>query len=87
MLLIASMELIEQGKIWLNQVPLSPELISTFLRYWRSLVRSDDRSDVSLPFVHLTGDGFWHLAFYPNSKTATSTGLGRKGVTAVRRIV
>ncbi|MBE9159866.1 HNH endonuclease [Nodosilinea sp. LEGE 06152] len=86
-LLISVIELIEQGKIRLNQVPLSPELISTFLKYWRSLVRTDHRSDISLPFVHLTGDGFWHLAFYPDSETATPTGLGRKGVTAVRRIV
>lgn len=86
-LLISVIELIEQGKLRLNQVPLSPELISTFLKYWRSLVRTDHRSDISLPFVHLTGDKFWHLAFYPDSETATATGLGRKGVTAVRRIV
>ncbi|HEY9889533.1 MAG TPA: HNH endonuclease, partial [Candidatus Obscuribacterales bacterium] len=86
-LLISVMELIEQGKLRLNRVPLSPELISTFLKYWRSLVKTDHRSDISLPFVHLTGDGFWHLAFYPDSETATATGLGRKGVTAVRRMV
>ncbi len=86
-LLISMIELIEQGKMRLNQLPLSPELISTFLKYWRSLVRTDHRADISLPFVHLTGDKFWHLAFYPDSETATATGLGRKGVTAVRRIV
>ncbi|MBW4460341.1 MAG: HNH endonuclease [Nodosilinea sp. WJT8-NPBG4] len=86
-LLISVIELIEQGKIRLNQVSLSPELISTFLKYWRSLVRTDHRSDVSLPFVHLTGDAFWHLTFYPDSETVTPTGLGRKGVTAVRHIV
>ena len=86
-LLIAVIELIAQGKIWRNQVPLSPELISTFLKYWRSLVTTDHRSDISLPFVHLTGDKFWHLIFYPDSEAATATGLGRKGVTAVRRIV
>lgn len=75
------------AKIRRNQVPLSPELISTFLKYWRSLVATDHRSDISLLFVHLTGDKFWHLSFYPDSETATSKGLGSKGVTAVRRIV
>ena len=45
-LLISVMELIEQGKMRLKQVPLSPELISTFLKYWRSLVRTDHRSDI-----------------------------------------
>lgn len=87
LLLISVIELIERGKIRLNQVPLSPELISTFLKYWRNLVRTDHRSDISLPFVHLTGDTFWHLTLYPDSEAVTATGLGRKGVTAVRRIV
>lgn len=86
-LLISVIELIEQGKIQRNQVPLSPELISTFLKYWRSLVTTNHRSDISLPFVHLTGDNFWHLAFYPDSEAATATSLGQKGVSAVRRTV
>ncbi|HEY9878898.1 MAG TPA: HNH endonuclease, partial [Leptolyngbyaceae cyanobacterium] len=86
-LLISIIELIEQNKIRRNQVPLSPELISTFLKYWRSLVRTDHRSDISLPFVHLTGDKFWHLFFKPNSDVVTATNLGRKGVSAVRNAV
>ncbi|MBD2257822.1 HNH endonuclease [Pseudanabaena sp. FACHB-2040] len=86
-LLISLIEMIEQGKIHRNQIPLSPELISTFLKYWRGLVRTDHRSDISLPFVHLTGDKFWHLTFHPDSEAITATGLGRKGVAAVRRML
>jgi putative restriction endonuclease len=86
-LLISIIELIEQSKIKRNQIPLSPELISTFLKYWRSLVRTNHRSDISLPFVHLAGDKFWHLFFSPDSEVATATNLGRKGVAAVRSAV
>lgn len=86
-LLISVIELIEQGKIKQNQISLSPELISTFLKYWRALVTTNHRSDILLPFVHLTGDEFWHLTFYPDSETTNSTSLGRKGVSAVRRMV
>jgi len=86
-LLISVIELIDQGKISRNQIPLSPELISTFLKYWRSLVTTNHRSDISLPFVHLTGDKFWHLSLYPNSGVTTATKLGRKGVSAVRQTV
>ncbi len=86
-LLISVLELIEQGKIYKNRIPLSPELISTFLKYWRSLVTTDHRSDISLPFVHLTGDKFWHLYLNPDSEATSATKLGRKGVTAVKKTV
>ncbi len=86
-LLMSVIEMMEQGKIRANRVPLSPELISTFLKYWRSLVSSNHRSDISLPFVHLTGDKFWHLSFYPDSEATTATTLGRRGVRAVQNMV
>ncbi|MEO0406382.1 MAG: HNH endonuclease [Cyanobacteria bacterium P01_A01_bin.135] len=87
LLLLSVLELMAQGKIQRNQVPLSPELISTFLKYWRSLVITNHRSDIALPFVHLTGDGFWHLTFHPDIETISATGLGRRGLAAVRRMV
>jgi putative restriction endonuclease len=61
-LLLAVIELIEQNKIRSNEIYLSPELIATFLKYWSSLVKTDHRSNIALPFFHLTGDKFWHLA-------------------------
>lgn len=86
-LLISIIELIEQNKVKHNQISLSPELISTFLKYWRSLVKTNHRSDISLPFVHLTGDKFWYLFFRSDSDVATATKLGRRGVSAVRSAV
>jgi putative restriction endonuclease len=60
-LLLAVIELIEQNKIQDNRIYLFPELIATFLKYWTSLVTTDHRSNISLPFFHLKGDRFWHL--------------------------
>jgi putative restriction endonuclease len=54
-LLLAVIELFEQKKVEHNQVYLSPELIATFLKYWSNLVTSKHRSDIALPFFHLTG--------------------------------
>ena len=85
-LLMSVIKMVKQGKIRANRVPLSPELIST-LKYWRSLVSSDHRSNISLPFVHLTGDGFWHLALYPDSEATTATRLGQRGLRAVQSAV
>jgi putative restriction endonuclease len=60
-LLLTVIEMIEQKKIQRNQIHLSPELLATFLKYWSRLVTTDHRSNISLPFFHLTGDKFWHL--------------------------
>ncbi|WP_414530482.1 HNH endonuclease [Nodularia chucula] len=58
-LLLSIIELVSQGEIKRNQIPLSAELIATFLKLWSHLepVR---KPDIGLPFYHLTNDGFWH---------------------------
>ena len=62
-LLLSIIELINQGEIRRNQVPLSAELIATFLKLWSHLepVR---KPDIGQPFFYLRSDGFWH--FQPN---------------------
>lgn len=59
-LLLSIIELISQGEIRRNQIPLSAELIATFLKLWSHLepVR---KPDIGLPFYHLTSDGFWYF--------------------------
>jgi putative restriction endonuclease len=77
-LLLAVIELIEQNQIRDNQIHLTPELIATFLKYWTSLVTTDHRSNISLPFFHLKGDRFWHLiahAGYEGSVSALNPSL------------
>lgn len=60
LLLLSIIELISQGEIRRNQIPLSAELIATFLKLWSHLepVR---KPDIGLPFYHLTSDGFWYF--------------------------
>ncbi len=58
-LLLSIIEMISQGQIRRNQIPLSAELIATFLLLWSQL-ESVRKPDVGLPFYHLTSDGFWH---------------------------
>lgn len=60
-LLLSVLELVSQGKIHQNEIYLSPELISAFLKYWSNLVASDHKATIALPFYHLIGDQFWHL--------------------------
>ena len=86
-LLLAIAELFDQGKIDRNQIYLSPELIATFLKYWSNLVTTDHRSDIALPFFHLTGDKFWHLMPNPGFEATISTRTKIKGLAALRNAV
>ncbi|QIR41772.1 HNH endonuclease (plasmid) [Tolypothrix sp. PCC 7910] len=58
-LLLSIIELISQNEIRQNQIPLSAELIATFLKLWSHLEPAR-KPDIGLPFYHLTSDGFWH---------------------------
>lgn len=86
-LLLSIMELFQQGKIQQNQIFLSPELISTFLKYWTHLGSDTHRSDIALPFYHLTGDGFWHLSPNPGFESTIATKVKLKSLTALRNAV
>ena len=40
----------------------------------------DKRGDVSLPFFHLTGDGFWHLLPRPGKEEIVNAGVGLQSI-------
>jgi len=59
LLILAAIDLIEQGKVLNNQILPNTEFVEAFLKYW-NLIRSD-RPRIFLPFYYLKSDGFWHL--------------------------
>jgi len=63
-LLLSVIELIERGQIQRNRIELSPELISTFLKFWHDL-DIQRNPNIGLPFFHLRTDGFWHFRAKP----------------------
>lgn len=86
-LLLAVIELFEQNKIKRNRIELSPELIATFLKSWSNLVTTEHRSDIALPFFHLTGDKFWYLMPNPGFEALIATRTKIKGLSALRNAV
>ena len=86
-LLLSIIELFQQDKIQRNQIFLSPELISTFLKYWTHLGSDIHRSDIALPFYHLTGDGFWHLSPNPGFESTIAAKVKLKSLAALRNVV
>ena len=58
-LLLAVIELIEQGQIHENKIYFSPNLAETAKQYW--VVVPERRFNIAMPFFHLKSDEFWHL--------------------------
>ena len=84
-LLLAIVELIEQGQISENKISPSPELFEIFMKYW-SIV-TDRRPNLALPFFHLKTDGFWHLHANAGYETALRVTTQIKTVSRLREIV
>jgi putative restriction endonuclease len=60
LLLLAVLDLAEEGDLPPSVLPLSPQLAFRFLTYWRFVShRRHQPPDIRLPFHHLKGDGFW----------------------------
>ena len=84
-LLLAIVELIEQGQIRENKVSPSPDLFEIFMKYW-SIV-TDRRPNLALPFFHLKSDGFWHLQANVGYETALRVVTQIKTVSRLREII
>ncbi|WP_218079350.1 HNH endonuclease [Anthocerotibacter panamensis] len=70
-LLLSVIELIGQGIIVNNQIPISPELIATYLKYKNCLSEIKFQADLAQPFYFMKSEGFWHLKPRPNHEIIT----------------
>lgn len=61
-LLLAILDLLDRGILAKNEIRLTPDLISTFNRYFDAVRQRNDQPSIQNPFYHLCGDGFWHLS-------------------------
>lgn len=86
-LVLSVIELIVQEKIKQNQIYLTPELISTFLKYWGYFGSDHHRADISLPFFHLTSDKFWHLVPNPGYEAVIASKNRPRSLEALRNAV
>ena len=84
-LLLAILELIEQGQIRENIIPPSPSLFEIFMKYW-SIV-TDRRPNLALPFFHLKSEGFWHHQANAGYETALRVTTQIKTVSRLREII
>ncbi|RRR72430.1 MAG: HNH endonuclease [Candidatus Viridilinea halotolerans] len=70
LLLLSVLDLVAQGEINAPLVVLHADLIDLFDRYWRTVMGSERKGNIALPFYHLKSDGFWHLVAVPGQEQA-----------------
>ncbi len=58
-LILAVIDLFEEGAITNNRIEPSPQIVESFLKYWHFV--SLEKPRIFLPFFHLKSDKFWHL--------------------------
>ena len=86
-LLLAVIERFEKDEIQHNQICLTAQLIATFSKYWSKLVTTEHNSDISLPFFHLGGDGFWHFMPNPGFEATISSRTKIRGLRALQNAI
>ncbi len=68
-LLLAILAEIEAGRIKINRIYITPDLVATFKNYWHKLVRTSQFTDnFALPFFHLRSEGYWQLHTAPGKE-------------------
>ncbi|MEO0532556.1 MAG: hypothetical protein AAF215_01645 [Cyanobacteria bacterium P01_A01_bin.123] len=86
-LLLAIIDLIERDRIQRNQIYMSPELTANFLKFWHCLGSRAHRSNMALPFFHLTGDKFWYLMPNPGFESTIKARIKLRTSSALRSAV
>ncbi|GAB2962132.1 HNH endonuclease [Hymenobacter coalescens] len=88
-LLLAVLDGIEDGSIQDNRIYITPELLAAFRSLCRDLSTSAlfRANDFSLPFYHLSGDGFWHLRTLPGLEVLLTASRSVKSFRSLRDTV
>lgn len=76
LLLLSLIELVEQGLITENRFPISPELISIFIKYRDRLSTAFHQANPAQPFYHMSrpAQAFWHLVPIPGHEQVLFSG-------------
>jgi len=87
LLLLSVIDLISQGRINTNFIELNSDLCDLFIIYWSRVMPPDLRSNIVLPFYHLTSDDFWKLVPKPGMENILSSTRQLKSISQLREIV
>lgn len=74
LLLLSVLDRFAEGTVTENQIRLDPGLLDLFNDYWNLVMPDGWRSNIALPFYHLSSEAFWHLLPQSGSKEVIKSG-------------
>ena len=80
LLLLSVLDLFAQGIVTSNLIKLTPDLGELFNLYCSQIMPPDWRCNIAMPFFHLSGDDFWHLAPLPGKESIIASGRRLRSV-------
>jgi putative restriction endonuclease len=86
LLLLAALDLFEQGEVKTNLIELSPALGELFSLYWARVIPPDQKGNIAAPFCHLRRDKFWHLIARPGQETALAAARQSRSASQLREM-
>jgi putative restriction endonuclease len=86
LLLLAVLDLFEQGSLPANLIELTPELGELFTLYWHKVRPPSQRGILTYPFYYLQSDGFWHLQPRPGQEAALDAFRPNAGLTKLQAL-
>ena len=87
LLLLAVLDAFAQGTIKSNLIEITPDLCETFTLYWTRVMPPGQRSNIAMPFFHLTSDGFWHLVPRPGKEAIVEAKSRLRSVNELNEVV
>lgn len=63
-----------EGTVTENHIRLDTGLLDLFNDYWNLVMPDGWRSNIALPFYHLSNEDFWHLIPQPSSENVIEAG-------------
>ena len=87
LLLLAVLDLFEQGSLTANLIELTPELGELFSIYWHKLRPPSQRGNIAYPFFYLQSDRFWQLQPRPSQEATLAVYRPNAGLTALRELI
>ncbi|NEM97857.1 HNH endonuclease [Pontibacter burrus] len=82
-LLLTLIDRFEKGEFSENRIYITPELVGLFKETFSLLARTAHKSEFSLPFYHLSGEGFWAV----KTKSGATLNLHIKSINTLDEVV
>src|SRR5690606_19605928 len=80
-------QLIEQGAIRENQVPITAELVALFVDLSAQLTNETGTPKFAMPFFHLQGEKFWHLRTHYGMEIALTSSSSFRSFSQLKEVV